>query len=489
MKKDEMSVPRIKDMVFLGDFNSNILLDSLYMDCMSKKYFEALSYPFFEVGIFSVNGRSYFFSKNQYSAFELKLKETLNDFSQTKKMFDVQQKHINLFIKFGKKAEKFNYSKLKKEELHKLLDGFYSKLMPLTLTAQFAIFIENILTERLSKYKISEDLLVLSQPSQLTDIEIEHNALIGLAELIKKDPEVLKLFLSEIKIDADILKNQFKKIQKAIDNHIDKFKWRSSYFFTLHVSNEFNEDFIINNLSDYIKSGAKKINIKERLKLQLKAKKKLKDNGKLLELLLQIAQFKYQKLYRVENFNHIVYNLKPLWQRVCEVLGISRELFVSRTFKDIISAHENENLNMTEVYEGLIFNSGKLSYLKSHDLENYRNDLASVDASVDLKGTSAYYGKVTGRVKIIKGHHDMSKFSKGDILVTTMTDPDFVPIMAIAKAIITDNGGVLCHAALISRELKIPCIVATEIATKVLKDGDMVEVDADNGIVKILKKS
>jgi pyruvate,water dikinase len=62
-----------------------------------------------------------------------------------------------------------------------------------------------------------------------------------------------------------------------------------------------------------------------------------------------------------------------------------------------------------------------------------------------------------------------------------MTSPDFIPILKKVSAIITDEGGITCHAAIVSRELKIPCIVGTKIATKVLKDGDVVEVDAQKG--------
>ena len=69
-----------------------------------------------------------------------------------------------------------------------------------------------------------------------------------------------------------------------------------------------------------------------------------------------------------------------------------------------------------------------------------------------------------------------------------MTRPEFVHLMRTAKGIITDEGGIACHAAIVSRELGKPCIIGTKIATKVLKDGDLVEVDANKGIVKILKK-
>ena len=69
-----------------------------------------------------------------------------------------------------------------------------------------------------------------------------------------------------------------------------------------------------------------------------------------------------------------------------------------------------------------------------------------------------------------------------------MTTPDLMPTIKQAKAIITDEGGLTCHAAIISRELGIPCIIGTKIATKVLKNGDLVEVDAEKGILKILKR-
>lgn len=69
-----------------------------------------------------------------------------------------------------------------------------------------------------------------------------------------------------------------------------------------------------------------------------------------------------------------------------------------------------------------------------------------------------------------------------------MTTPDFVPAMKKAAAVITDEGGITCHAAIMSRELGIPCVIGTKIATKVLRDGDLVEVDAEKGVVRILKK-
>lgn len=96
----------------------------------------------------------------------------------------------------------------------------------------------------------------------------------------------------------------------------------------------------------------------------------------------------------------------------------------------------------------------------------------------------ASHGKVKGVVKIINVPADFPKLKPGDILVAPMTRPEYLPLMKIAGAIVTDEGGVTCHAAIVSRELGIPSIIGTQVATEVLKDGDMVEVDADLGVVR-----
>ena len=114
----------------------------------------------------------------------------------------------------------------------------------------------------------------------------------------------------------------------------------------------------------------------------------------------------------------------------------------------------------------------------------------SVKQAKELKGIAVFKGKVTGKVRVILRKEDkIEKIEKGRILVTKMTSAKLTNILSKIKAIVTDDGGRLCHAAILSREFKIPCIVGAKIATKVLKDGDLVEVDAEKGIVKILEKA
>ena len=101
-----------------------------------------------------------------------------------------------------------------------------------------------------------------------------------------------------------------------------------------------------------------------------------------------------------------------------------------------------------------------------------------------IKGTVAFKGKVRGKCRIIHDPFKNYDFDEGDILITGMTRPEFTPFMKKAGAIVTDAGGLLCHAAITAREMKIPCIVGTEKATRIFKEGDIVEVDAENGVIR-----
>ena len=103
-----------------------------------------------------------------------------------------------------------------------------------------------------------------------------------------------------------------------------------------------------------------------------------------------------------------------------------------------------------------------------------------------VTGKVACPGKVHGRVVILRHAQEAAQFPKGAILVANMTHPDYMPAIRKATAIVTDEGGIVCHAAVIARELNIPCVIATKHATKIFKTGDRVEVDAIKGIVRKL---
>ena len=135
-------------------------------------------------------------------------------------------------------------------------------------------------------------------------------------------------------------------------------------------------------------------------------------------------------------------------------------------------------------YEFHTGNSAK--YLESAKIKHEYADIK------EITGRSANIGTYRGRVKIIsftsgnKFSQEVKKMQFGDVLVTGMTRPQLIEACEKAKAIVTDEGGVCSHAAVVSRELNIPCVVGTVIATKVFKDGDIVEVDGNTGVIKLI---
>ncbi len=106
----------------------------------------------------------------------------------------------------------------------------------------------------------------------------------------------------------------------------------------------------------------------------------------------------------------------------------------------------------------------------------------------ELPGISACKGKARGIVKIITHSDHLKKINEGDIFVAKYTFPSFTPYMIKCAAIVTDEGGITSHAAIISREYNKPCVINTKRATSILKDGEIVEVDAEKGVVRIVKR-
>jgi len=179
--------------------------------------------------------------------------------------------------------------------------------------------------------------------------------------------------------------------------------------------------------------------------------------------------------YTAEELNYLVFtemedfikHNKPLPSKE-ELHKRSRYFFIRHTFPDKIEYCSGEEAKKI---------MDEKEFFKEEDYSNVK----------EIKGRIAYQGKIQGEVCLVQSRTDIKKFKEGYILVSQMTDPNYLPIMEKASAFVTDEGGALCHAAIVAREMKKPCIIGTKIATKVLKDGDLVEVDADNGVVRKLE--
>ena len=105
-----------------------------------------------------------------------------------------------------------------------------------------------------------------------------------------------------------------------------------------------------------------------------------------------------------------------------------------------------------------------------------------------IEGVIANPGRAKGPARVILRQPDIATMQRGEVLVTTMTTPSLMFAVERAVAIVTDEGGMLCHAAIISRELNIPCIIATERATRLIHTGQIIDVNANEGLVRMLNK-
>lgn len=148
---------------------------------------------------------------------------------------------------------------------------------------------------------------------------------------------------------------------------------------------------------------------------------------------------------------------------------------------------------ITQRQMGFVINYDRSHVLQGKEametIEEFKTDVTHSNV---VTGRPASLGKATGPAKIINVdysdlsalHREIGRMNQGDILIAETTAPELILACKKAAAIVTDIGGQLSHAAIVSREFGIPCIVGTENATKIFRDGDVVEVDADKGIVQ-----
>ncbi len=145
---------------------------------------------------------------------------------------------------------------------------------------------------------------------------------------------------------------------------------------------------------------------------------------------------------------------------------------------------EDRAKNGCFIFEGIVYPMRELNdVLNQNLLELEHFNVASISM---VQGATGYKGVIRGPAKIVALKATLPLVQTGDILITSVTDPDFVPAMQKAAGFVTDEGGIMSHAAIVAREMKKPCVIGTKIATSVFKDGDFIEIDADQGIVRKL---
>jgi len=241
-----------------------------------------------------------------------------------------------------------------------------------------------------------------------------------------------------------------------------------------------------------IKASKSEVNLIKVLHDQNYAKK-LKFNKQQIEYLNRLKEFGELKYVIHNSLGSLFENMTNFMKNFAIKYDLSfnqaLSLRSSELKKILLNKKILEKKVLSERIKGLVF----LPYRKNDGIiltgENYyswKNMLNPIDV-MEVKGNTAFPGKVIGKVKIHLSLMNGADIPEGTVLISGMTNPQIVPFLKKVIAIVTDEGGLTCHAAIISRELKVPCIVGTKIATQVFKDGDMVEVDANRGIIKKIK--
>lgn len=330
----------------------------------------------------------------------------------------------------------------------------------------FSKYLEDYLRGKIKKkYNFSKVFITLTTPFEESAIQEEER-------------ELLKLALKS----------------SGLEEHWKKYEW-IPYMFTGPC---WDKKYFKNRLNELKKLSKKEIN--KRLKeLNEKKKEIKKDSERFIKKLkidkkhkkmLELARsFVESKSIRKDAMSYGYYCIEKLLREIGSRLNLSleqvqfilplemEEVFLKRKVPDDLSQRKKYSVFYVDGKKWKIFSGKKAK-------EFMKNIKIGEEKEEKLKGMCAYPGTIKGNVKIINTPSEMKKMNKGDILIARQTNPDLLPAMEKSAAIVTDIGGITCHAAIVARELKIPCVVGVKNATVVLKDGDFVDVDADHGMVR-----
>lgn len=404
-----------------------------------------------------------------------KINQDKNYVRKIKNIFTEQSK---IFLNFVEQLQQTDFKKLSNNQLIFLKEK-YIKLYH--QTAPYGEPLPFFLKEKLQQ--VLDDYLINQLKIQAKDYEIL------LAPIYQS-------FLEREKKDLFKITKKFKnreQFKKLIDQHTKQYQWLLFDYAGLVVDKKYFEK----RAKEFFKKPPKFIDprkLKNQKKLLLK---KYKINH-LHQYYLKILEDLYFLMdYKKEVLSQGHFAITPLYQEAGRRVGLNlaEVRWLSwEELKEFLSKNKKplrKKVLARKKWSVVKFVNGKLKFLTREEGREIVREIEKeelVDKNIkEIKGVPISKGIVSGKICYLKSAFECDKMKNGEILLVSNTTPDFMPAIKKAKAIITNEGGITCHAAIISRELKIPAVVGTKIATQILKDGDLVEVNANNGIVKIIK--
>lgn len=435
------------------------------------------------------------------------------------------------------------------KEYKKFTKCFYDYFKYSVLVEPIEWYTEDVLNKYINNMSITLDekkemiqyLLKIEEDSFATKIVIDLNkCAIKLDKFLKENKNILNYsdskLLAKTIIDNDFKSLSYQELLTSLNNHLKLYYWKHNNYYQTQKLNikdileelleniyQVNADFKTyeNNILEMEENKKEEIRkkryfekllpqyLQDIVKIsnefggQLGDKRKemvMKSLGALDKILNVIAS---RTKYSLENIHMLIphemddftLNYKNYEERF---IRRRNGLLIYHTdlplLDEITYQEKNENIlnwKVALMNEPLVVEEKQVSEIleklnKYYNLFNY-----NLFEKNNLKGTIVYKDKgktrIRGKVKIIKDPKK-EKINKDEILVATSTTPDFINAIHNAQAVITDWGGLTSHAAIITRELKKPCIVGTNYATSILNDNDEVEIDLENGVVIILRK-
>ncbi|MDD5291031.1 MAG: PEP-utilizing enzyme [Patescibacteria group bacterium] len=373
------------------------------------------------------------------------------------------------------------------------------RMFDLTLAAD----LEKYLLEKINgRGKAAAYLSILVSPVRLSS-EIKNE--LGILKIAKKISKRKKIYDFFFKKDVEVilawLREEDPDINREFNELHKKFCWLPVFF----DSPDWPKEFYIKEIKSWLKNKNelnKKYRVLSNYLADVKRQKKkiikeLNPPAQIKKLIKYAETFAFIKTELGAVFSYTSFKARPLFAEAASRAGwpvrdfryltpLEAKKFLAKNIlpkRSLIKSRQSLSL--------ICPGKGELIVLAGAEAERVIKEkgfLAKLSKEIrELKGQVANLGKARGRAKIIKSFKDIGKIKKGDILVAPITKPDLITGLKKVAAIVTDEGGLTCHAAIISRELKIPCVVGAKIATQVLRDGQLVEVDANKGIVKVLK--
>lgn len=373
----------------------------------------------------------------------------------------------------------------------------YGLISPL-LDYQATTFLSDELNGILKNKKAEKYFGELTTPLRETFNKQQELDLLKVLIQIKKYKNLEKKFkvLNSQEL-ADYIRKNNKKVWRLVDNHTRRYAWvhyvyegpAADHIYFIDII----KDFIrrkINPSREIAEYKKNKSGIGSRQKKILKQIKVNNYERNIIELARDLVFFKpYRRELQTWSYYHAEFLLKEIAKRLRLSLKQVRMMLPEEVQEALLRGKINVSV-INERIRLVVYGRkvGRKFCLTGKRAQDFFHENAGkekeIKATKEITGAVAFRGKARGRVKLINMPEEMKKMEEKDILVSAATSPNLMPAIRKAAAIVTDEGGLTCHAAIVSRELGIPCVIGTKIATKVLKDGDLVEVDAEKGTVR-----